>query len=193
MRALDKIMAAAQGEVRLAGTGDDDSENDPGAVAQALDSILDAACDACRDADVTTWPAEARQMHALLNAADAVVDDLLESLGVEDPDETGPGAQTADDGGDAGPGPESDYAMSALHSVEAIRLAAEGDAPAAAEKKHGFKPDPENNKVCAVCGKPAGAEQHKTAEGKPIMDAKGKEEMKATGTAVDRIISLAKG
>lgn len=61
----------------------DDPDDDPGALAQAVDEALDACDDAWVAGDMGT-------ARALLTAAMATCDALLEALGVDDPDEVGP-------------------------------------------------------------------------------------------------------
>ena len=64
-----------------------DEPVDPGALAQAVDSVLDQAADLLSGVDTTGWPAEAQQLAALTNAAGVAVDELLDALDVPDPDE----------------------------------------------------------------------------------------------------------
>ena len=53
----------------------------------AIDAAIDQAIDLFAAVDVTTLPAEVQQAIALIQAADATVDELLEALGIPDPDE----------------------------------------------------------------------------------------------------------
>ena len=60
---------------------------DPGAAAQAVDAAIDEAIDLFASVDLTSLPAEVQQAIALVQAADATVDELLDALGIPDPDE----------------------------------------------------------------------------------------------------------
>lgn len=73
-------------------TGDDDT--DPGELAQAVDAALDQAAALLADVDLTNLPEPVQQALALMNSAGAAVDELLDALGVADPDE--PDDKTAD-------------------------------------------------------------------------------------------------
>lgn len=82
---------------KSAGRKDADTERmtDPGALAQGVDSVIDEAIDLIAQVtDLTTLPEPIQQAIALLQSADATVDELLAALGVPDPDE--PDDQTAD-------------------------------------------------------------------------------------------------
>ncbi len=66
---------------------DTEAASDPGALAQAVDAAVDQAIDLLAAVDASTLPAEVQQAIALIQAADATVDELLDALGVPDPDE----------------------------------------------------------------------------------------------------------
>ncbi len=73
---------------------DVDTDDDVGLLAQAIDAAIDEALEAAADGEMN-------QAFALIVAADAVVDRLMELLGVEDPDEAdedvpGTGGKSAD-------------------------------------------------------------------------------------------------
>jgi len=69
-----------------------DPDEDPGALAQAIDAVLDEVSDALDANDIPTAT-------ALLTAAEAVVDTLLEVLGVDDNDDADDAASDADPSG----------------------------------------------------------------------------------------------
>jgi HK97 family phage prohead protease len=64
-----------------------DSEHDAYQLAAALDSIIDQACALCDGMDMSTLPADMTQACYLITAADSVSDDLMEAMGIYDPDE----------------------------------------------------------------------------------------------------------
>jgi len=68
---------------------DADTEDaaDPGALAQAVDAAIDEAINLFASIDQSSLPAEVQQAIALIQAADAAVDGILDALGVADPDE----------------------------------------------------------------------------------------------------------
>jgi len=65
----------------------EDGAVDTGTLAQAVDAPLDEAINLLAQVDTSTLPAEVQQAIALIQAADAAVDELLDALGVPDPDE----------------------------------------------------------------------------------------------------------
>lgn len=73
---------------------DTEDQSDPGALAQGVDAAIDQAIDLIASVmDITSLPEPIQQAIALIQSADATVDELLDALGVPDPDE--------DDSGDA--------------------------------------------------------------------------------------------
>lgn len=84
--------SAAADRTKAADTEDD---ADPAALAQATDASLDQAIALLAGIDTTTLPAEVQQAIALVQAADATVDELLDALGLPDPDEDSDGNDTA--------------------------------------------------------------------------------------------------
>jgi HK97 family phage prohead protease len=74
---LDALRVKAALAVR-----DSDSDEDPGAVAQALDAMIDLIFDEVSEGDM-----DPESLVALLTALDVVVDHLLDLLGVNDPGE----------------------------------------------------------------------------------------------------------
>lgn len=68
---------------------------DPGALAQGVDAAIDSAIDLLAQVDATTLPEPVQQAIALIQGADATVDELLAALGVPDPDEDTGGTDTA--------------------------------------------------------------------------------------------------
>lgn len=65
-----------------------DQDDDPGTLAQGVDAALDEAASLLAGVDLTTLPEPVQQAIALMNSAGATVDELLNVLGVADPDET---------------------------------------------------------------------------------------------------------
>jgi hypothetical protein len=74
--------------LRLAAESADAGMDDPRTLASALDASLDQACAVLGGADTTTLPPAVQQAIALLYAASYVADELLESMGVPDPDDS---------------------------------------------------------------------------------------------------------
>lgn len=74
---------------------DTEDASDPGALAQGVDAAIDSAIDLLAQVDATTLPEPVQQAIALIQSADATVDELLDALGVPDPDEDTPGTGTA--------------------------------------------------------------------------------------------------
>lgn len=75
---------------------DTEDASDPGALAQGVDAAIDSAIDLLAQVDATTLPEPVQQAIALIQSADATVDELLDALGVPDPDEDTPGNASAD-------------------------------------------------------------------------------------------------
>ena len=84
-----------------------------------VDAAIDEALALLADTDLTTLPAEVQQAIALIQAADAVSDELLETLEIPDPDE------------DAEPA-VSDDAAAAAKAAAAVELKAAADADSGA-------------------------------------------------------------
>lgn len=70
-------------------TGSDggDDDDDPATLASAVDAALDEACNLFGTVDVTTLPDEVQQGIALAQAAGVAIDELLDVMGVADPDD----------------------------------------------------------------------------------------------------------
>ena len=87
----DAIRTAVTEGLRDAGmTGaadDGDTDATPEDLAAAVDAALDAATAICERADTTGWTPEAQQVCALVRAAGVASDELLEAMGVDDPDD----------------------------------------------------------------------------------------------------------
>ena len=64
-----------------------ESDSDPIALISGVDAAIDEALSLIVDVDLTTLPAEVQQAIALIRAADVAADELLEALGIPDPDE----------------------------------------------------------------------------------------------------------
>lgn len=74
-----------------------DQDDDPGALAQAVDAALDEAQNLIAQVDPATLPEPIQQALGLITAAENAVDKLLDALGVPDPDDDG------DDADDSAP------------------------------------------------------------------------------------------
>ena len=64
-----------------------DTDEDPNALASAIDATLDEAIKLIAGVDVNTLPPEIQQALALINAAEVASDQLLEVLDIPDPDD----------------------------------------------------------------------------------------------------------
>ncbi len=71
--------------LKAAGAGEDVA--DPATLALAAEAAIDEAVTILDGVDVTTLPAEVQQALSLVQAADVAMDELLDALGVQDPDE----------------------------------------------------------------------------------------------------------
>lgn len=97
MSALDRIKGAVAlsanrhdlGDriVALAATEPGDTDDDPKSLALAVEATLDEACEAFASVDITSLPAQVQQGIALVIAAENTADELLEAMGIADPDE----------------------------------------------------------------------------------------------------------
>lgn len=65
----------------------DDADDDPSALAGALDAIIDQASDLIDGVDLTTLPPDVAQALALITAAETASDALMQAMGVYDPDD----------------------------------------------------------------------------------------------------------
>lgn len=92
---------------------DDDEDRSPQALAAACDAALDAGQAIIDGTDTTALPDPVRQALALFSVAGVAIDELLDAMGVADPD---------DDGADAD---VLDAARSAAADLEAERAAAD--------------------------------------------------------------------
>jgi hypothetical protein len=75
------------GTVRAAPAADADPDDDPMALCAALDATLDQASGLLSGVDLTTLPAEVQQALALMTAAEATCDSMMEAMGIPDPDD----------------------------------------------------------------------------------------------------------
>ncbi len=66
---------------------DAEDQSNPAALIAAVDASIDQAIDLFAAVDAASLPAEVQQAIALVQAADATVDELLDALGIPDPDE----------------------------------------------------------------------------------------------------------
>lgn len=120
--------SAAADRTKAADTEDD---ADPAALAQATDASLDQAIALLAGVDTESLPAEVQQAIALVQAADATVDELLDALGLPDPDENSDGNDTAaPDAAKAADGTAAEFAEQLANRVRALQLAVEADAGA---------------------------------------------------------------
>lgn len=67
-------------------------DDDPKTLAAAADGCLDQACDLLREVSLTSLPPQVQQAIALTYAASSTVDELLQAMGVPDPDDSAPPA-----------------------------------------------------------------------------------------------------
>jgi hypothetical protein len=72
-------------------TGDTDTDDDPAALAAALDAVLDEAAELVAGIDVSKLPPEVAQAVALITAAESAADELMEAMGLYDADEAAAG------------------------------------------------------------------------------------------------------
>lgn len=104
-------------------------ESDPGALAAAVDAALDAAALLFAGVDSTALPPDVQQAIALVAAAGESADNLLDVMGVADPDETADdegddqGQADPDDEGAADDAPRSDPLALARLRVALLRAA----------------------------------------------------------------------
>lgn len=82
--ASDGTVSTDDPEGSETGSGDDD---DPATLASAVDAALDEACNLFGSVDITGLPDEVQQGIALAQAAGVAVDELLDVMGVADPDD----------------------------------------------------------------------------------------------------------
>jgi phage head maturation protease len=98
-----------------------EADDDPGALAQAVDAALDEAVALLAGIDTATLPAEVAQAIGLLITADAAADELLVVMGLADPDEE---PDTADNAAGAAADAAASAAKSAVTPPEVLaRLA----------------------------------------------------------------------
>jgi HK97 family phage prohead protease len=64
-----------------------DPDEDAGTLASAVDAALDSACDLVDGTDLTSLPDNVQQALALTEAAGVAVDELLDVMGIDDPDQ----------------------------------------------------------------------------------------------------------
>lgn len=90
--------AEAEAETRAAVTGpDSDADDDPSALVGAIDATLDQASALISDVNLSTLPESVAQACALIVAAETQVDNLMDLLGIYDPDDDDEAADAADD------------------------------------------------------------------------------------------------
>ena len=73
-----------------------EDDTDPVALISAVDAAVDEALALLAGVDLTTLPAEVQQAIALIQAADVASDELLDTLGIPDPDEDANAAAEVD-------------------------------------------------------------------------------------------------
>lgn len=64
-----------------------EGDDDPAALASALDATLDQACQLIDGVDTSALPSEVAQACALITAAETIADELLDAMGLPNPDE----------------------------------------------------------------------------------------------------------
>lgn len=82
-----------EGDTPETGVGDD-PDQDSGQLASAIDAACDAATALLRSVDTTSLPPEVQQALALFDAAGVAADELLDALGIDDPDDDNRAADT---------------------------------------------------------------------------------------------------
>lgn len=89
--AASKIAAirASTVKIRAAMAADTDADDSVNDLISGLDATLDEACALVADTDPTTLPESVAQALGLLVAAESVVDQLMDMLGIFDPDDAG--------------------------------------------------------------------------------------------------------
>lgn len=93
----DSLTAAAGKSLRAKASGADGHDGlDAGSLAQATDSALDHACELLADVDLTDLPPVVQEAIALVQAAGASVDELLDAMGLPDPDDMDDESAAAD-------------------------------------------------------------------------------------------------
>jgi hypothetical protein len=98
---------------------------DPATLAAAIDAAIDEATNLLAQVDTTTLPAEVQQAIALIQAADASADELLDALGVPDPDEDSAANDTAaPEAAKAADGTAAEFAEQLATRVRALELSA---------------------------------------------------------------------
>lgn len=88
----------ARGDSSDGGDTPDGERKEPGELAGSLDAILDQANGLLAGQDTTELPPNVAQAVSLIQGAGGVSDDLLESLGVYDPDDEDDDDEESDDG-----------------------------------------------------------------------------------------------
>lgn len=83
--------------------GDTDTDDDPNKLLASLDAVLDEATELVANTDATSLPAEVAQALDLLTGAEALVDQLMDLLGVYDPDDAADDEATDTSGRDGQP------------------------------------------------------------------------------------------
>lgn len=82
-----ELGAACAKALAAADTPTDDADDDPEALISAVDAALDEATDLFATVDPDTLPPDVAQAIALVTAAEQAIDQLLEVLGINDPDD----------------------------------------------------------------------------------------------------------
>jgi hypothetical protein len=82
---------------------DTEDQSNPVALVQGVDAAIDQAIDLFATVDATTLPAEVQQAIALIQAADATLDALMDAVGIPDPDEDAESGAAEDAAPDAAP------------------------------------------------------------------------------------------
>lgn len=124
----------AAGKSATVKDADTEDAADPAALAAATDAALDEAINLLATVDPTTLPAAVQQAIALIQAADATVDELLDALGIPDPDEDADSAAPEAPAAVTAAAPKA----AALAAVEAKGAAVEDDSidPIAARQRY---------------------------------------------------------
>jgi hypothetical protein len=110
--------AACEGAAKsVAGKAVTELDDNPKALAAAVDATLDEAINLLADVDTSGLPEPVAQALGLLTAADAAMDELMTVMGVPDPDEE---ADTADEAAGAAADAAASAAKSAVTPPEVL-------------------------------------------------------------------------
>lgn len=128
-------LGAACATKAVSGASVKDADDDPAKLVSAIDSSLDAAVAVLGDMDTTTLPPEVQEFINLSFAAGEAVDELLEVLGLPDPDEDSEPQDNADETGKSAAAAEAAARKAAAEAAAAdenVEMAIRASAASAA-------------------------------------------------------------